>query len=305
MSPTAFLFAGQGVDMVSSAMAFARGSSRARELFDLAARGAHTDSERLFARGGRELASTRFAQPVLVALCLGIAEELRSHGIQADYAAGHSLGELTAWSALDAIGTEDAIDLAGERGRLMAREAERHPGGMLALVDANRSAVDVALRLGGTRGALALAARNAVDEWVLSGEEPALSLVAASFRSVRLRTPGAWHSPAMAGAVKELARALHAVPRSKLSGALVANGTGAVVEHEQEIPSLLAEQLVRPVDWVAVLQTLRGRGVRQFVTVGPGNVLRGLLRKNFGSEVCVLSTETPSELDETIGRLKS
>jgi [acyl-carrier-protein] S-malonyltransferase len=305
MDPTAFHWAGQGVDMVSSAMAFSRGSARARALLDHAARVAHTDRERLFARGGRELAATRLAQPVLVALCLAVCEELTSRGIQAHYAAGHSLGELAAWSALGAISTEHAIDLAGERGRLMGREAQRHPGGMLALVEASERRVDEALRLGGTRGALVLAARNAVDEWVLSGEEPALSLVAASFRSVRLPTPGAWHSPAMAGAVEELASALHAVPRGKLTGSLVGNRTGAVVEREDEIPSLLAEQLVRPMDWAAVLQTLRDRGVRQFVTVGPGKVLRGLLRKNFGSEVCVLSTETPSELDETIGRLLS
>ena len=303
MSPTAFIFAGQGVDMMPSAVAFSPCSARMRSLLDHAARVAGLDRDRVFARSGRELGSTRVAQPALIAICLAVVEALTERGIRPDYAAGHSLGELAAWSALGAISAEDAIDLAGERGRLMAREAKRHPGGMLALVNATASDVDAALALGRTRGALALAAQNAPDEWVLSGEAPALALVASRFRSVRLRTEGPWHSEAMAGAVEELSRTLHDVPRRKASGRLVANRTGAVVEHEDEIPALFADQLVQPIHWMTVLRTLRDRGVRRFVTVGPGKVLRGLLRKNFGTDVGALSTETPLELDQTIGEL--
>ncbi len=68
---------------------------------------------------------------------------------------------------------------------------------------------------------------------------------------------------------------------------------------------LLAAQLVRPVDWVAVLRTLGLRGIRRFVTIGPGRVLRGLVRKAFGSAATVLSTDTRADLDTTIRSLES
>jgi [acyl-carrier-protein] S-malonyltransferase len=150
-----------------------------------------------------------------------------------------------------------------------------------------------------------LAARNAPDEYVLSGDEAALSLVRLRFRSVRLATDGAWHSPAMAGAVEELERALRAVPRAETAGHLVLNHTGRIAERNDDVPSLLAAQLVWPIDWVAVLRTLRDKGVERFVTVGPGKFLRGSVRRTLGREVCVLSTETPRELDETMGALNA
>ncbi len=303
MEPTAFLFAGQGADLLHALRAFADHSSRTHDLLERARRFSGHDQD-LLERGGRALRSTRVSQPALVALCLAVCEELRVRGIPIECAAGHSLGELSAWSALGAISVEDAIDLAGERGRLMEREAERNPGAMLALVDANESSVDAALRLGRSLGTLVVSARNATDEWVLSGDETAIMAVASRFRSVRIPTPGAWHSPSMLAAVDELTRIFRAVPRSPMAGCFVANRTGEIVKDEAEGPTLLAEQLVHPVDWLGVLRTIRLRGVRRFVTVGPGRVLRGFVRKTFGSEALVMTTETPEELEATIGRLK-
>jgi [acyl-carrier-protein] S-malonyltransferase len=303
MSSIAFLFAGQGVDLLPAAHAFCGASAQVEHWFDRAAQAAGNDRAGLFAKGGRALSSTRVAQPALVALCLGVWCELARSGIRADYVAGHSLGELAAWSALGAINPEQAIDLAAERARLMEREAKRSPGGMLALVDVSEASVTEALRLGQTRGALTIAARNAPGEWVLSGEKPALSLVASRFRSVPIQTEGAWHSPAMVGAVQDLCRALQRAPQQMSSVRLIDSGTGAVIERQSEIPELLARHLVEPIDWIAVLRTLRVRGVRHFVTVGPGKVMRGLVRKNLGSELSILSTETPRELQQTIGQL--
>jgi [acyl-carrier-protein] S-malonyltransferase len=305
MTETAFLFPGQGTDIMTSVSAFASCLPHFGELLERAARMAGTTTERIFGRGGRELSSTRLAQPTLIALCLALTEALSREGIQPRFAAGHSLGELAAWSALGALRAEDAVDVAAERASLMAREAGQHPGSMLALVNACERSVEDALALGRTRGSLVLAARNAPDEWVLSGDAPALTVVACAHRCVRLSTDGAWHSPAMAGAVPGVARALGAVRRSPLTGRLVLNRGGRVAEHEDALPDVFAEQLVLPVDWMAVLRTLWNLGVRRFVTVGPGKVLRGTLRKNFGAEVSVLSTDTPGELERTIGELKA
>ena len=234
MGPVAFLFAGQGVDILPSAHSFCRESPRIRALLEHAAATAKMSADELLSRGGRHLSFTRLAQPALVALCLGVCEELTGRGIRPQFVAGHSLGELSAWSAIGAISTDEAVDLAAERGRLMAREAAHHPGGMVALVDEDEGGVDVALQLGRTRGSLVLAARNAPREWVLSGDESAISLVATRFRAVRLKTEGAWHSPAMAGAVDELARAARAIPQVAVSARLVQGRRGSIVQRPKK-----------------------------------------------------------------------
>jgi [acyl-carrier-protein] S-malonyltransferase len=298
----AVLFPGQGVDLAPALSAWL---PKCSELLECAGSAVGGDAARLLERGGRQLWLTQIAQPVLLALSLEVSKELASRGVGGEVAAGHSLGELAAWSALGGVEATAAIELAAERGRVMAREAERHPGGMVALVDVDEATVEDALRWGQQRAGLTVAARNAPDEWVLSGDEPALSAVLSRFRSVRLRTQGAWHSPAMEGAVDDVLAAFKALPRRALSGRLVANRTGDVVAFDSEIPELLAEQLVRPIQWMACLRTLHERGARRFVTIGPGKVLRGHVRKTLGHGVRVLSTETPSDLDQTVQELKS
>jgi [acyl-carrier-protein] S-malonyltransferase len=230
---------------------------------------------------------------------------------------GHSLGELAAWAAGGHVAAVDAIAVAALRGRVMAREASRHPGGMVAVrgrdaepartqrarsvglpAEAVESASEAraalepqdrvqhgvlarALAAGRARGSLVLAAENAPDERVVSGTEPALAAVLAAVPSARLPVAGAWHSPAMAGVVDELAAALAAVPARKPRALLVSNRTGAPAA-PVDVPALLAGQLVHPVRWVSVLETLRALGTTRYIVVGPGKLMRGLVRRTLG-----------------------
>jgi [acyl-carrier-protein] S-malonyltransferase len=226
----------------------------------LASQATGVDVQQLLRRGGRELARTEVLQPALVAVCLGVTRLL---GITPAVVAGHSLGELTAWAASGAISDADAIAVAALRGKLMAAAAARAPGGMIALHDVIEG--------------LCVAARNAPDEVVLSGPLAAIARVEREHSSKRLAVAGAWHSPAMADAVPELSRALHAIPRRAGVG-LVANRDGALVSDPDAIPDLLAQQLVRPIEWVAAQRTL-ARITRRWIVVGPGAVVRALARR--------------------------
>src|SRR5204862_5747814 len=152
------------------------------------------DVARLLARGGRELARPAILQPALVAACLCVAAELADAGVQPAVVCGHSLGELAAWAAGGQVAAHDAIAAAALRGRVMAREAERHPGGMVA-VHGGPAELRRALTAGRACGSLVLAAENARDEHVVSGTEPALAAVLAAVPSTRLPVAGAWHSP--------------------------------------------------------------------------------------------------------------
>ncbi|HKE18940.1 MAG TPA: ACP S-malonyltransferase [Kofleriaceae bacterium] len=289
----AFLFAGQGVDPPWVARDLLAEPAVA-ELVDLAGDAAGVDMERLLIRGGRELARPEVLQPALVAVSLGAFRLLARAGVRPDLAAGHSLGELSAWAACECVAAEDAVRAAALRGRLMAREAANRPGGMLALTGATHETCLEAVALGA--GSVCIAAHNAPDEWVLSGDLAALSRIAARFRGVRLAVAGAWHSPAMAGAVGELGAALASIPRRPGRARWVANRDGQVAD-EPLIPELLAGQLVRPIRWVAALRTLEASGCRRLVAVGPGKMLRALVRRTLGAGIEVEMAETLRDVE--------
>jgi [acyl-carrier-protein] S-malonyltransferase len=297
VSAVAFLFPGQGMEVPRMGLELARGHGPAGDLLDLASRVTGQDARRLLRRGGGALGRTEVLQPLLTAVSLGALRALSARGVRPDLVAGHSLGELAAWAAAGGISHEDAVSLAATRGRLMARQAALHPGGMAAL-RCGAEQVPAALERGRRRGALDLAAHNAPDEWVFSGDRPALRALAAAWPARPLQVSGPWHGRAMAGAADELRRAAAELAREQGAARLVCNDSGQEADPRQ-MPELLAGQLVRPVLWAASLATLVAAGVRDFVTLGPGRVLRGLARKNLGLSVRVHSTEDAAGLDHT------
>jgi [acyl-carrier-protein] S-malonyltransferase len=303
---TAWLFPGQGAQQPGMGLDLCARSPRAAALLEHAGRVAGgVDVLRVLARGEPAMDSSSFLQPVLTAITLAVAGELAAVGLRPDLVAGHSLGEVAAWSAAGCISAEDAVAAAGLRGRLMERAAEAHPGGMLAIVAGSEAAVAEALACGRAHGEIVLAARNSADQWVLSGDEAALRAVAAAFPALRLPVQGPWHSPAMAGVVEEWLAALLALPRVPGHAGFVANRDGRLVTDAERIPHLLAGQFTHPVAWWETMTTLGEAGVTRVVVVGPGKALRGLLRRHFRERVRLLLTEDGSDLSSTIEVLRS
>lgn len=291
----ALLFPGQGAEQPRMGLAFADALPGARELLALASEEVGADVPALLARGGARLEATNVLQPVLVAVALAASRALRAVGIVPDLVAGHSLGEVAAWSGSGAIAEEDAVRLAAVRGRLMHDAARSAPGGMIALVDCAPQQVEQALAVGSAHGRVALAARNSAGEWALSGDERALGAVLRCFPSRRLRVSGAWHSEAMRPAVEPLRAAARGLRRGEQRAQLVSGATGAVVESPERVPDLLAEQLVSPVRWADVMLALSGAGVRDFIVAGPCRILRGLIRKNLGAQARLHAAEGPDD----------
>ena len=163
--------------------------------------------------------------------------------------------------------------------------------------------VDEALAFGASHGQVGLAAWNSPDEAVVAGEPEALRRIAARWPNVPLDVAGAWHGPGMAPAVEELRAALRQAPRSCPDVGFICNRSGRVVDDPDDFPDILAEQLVRPVQWAATMQTLADSGVGTFVTIGPGRVLRWLLRRSLGPTVAVWGTESPADFERTVEAL--
>ena len=225
---------------------------------------------------------TRWAQPAIYCAALAGAREL---GVEGDVMAGHSLGEITALVAADAIGAEDGVRLVAARGRLMQEAAEETgDGGMTAVRarDDNRDAIaEVAAEAG-----VQIANDNAPDQLVLSGAVSALDTAEAllnerGIRGKRLPVAGAFHSPLMDPAVEPFRAAVEAIeigePRVPVYSCVTA-------EPFDDIRVRLVEAITHPVRWLDVMRALDARGVTEFVETGPGKVLTNLVKKALAPE---------------------
>jgi malonyl CoA-acyl carrier protein transacylase len=275
--PTSLLFPGQGSqtddmrDVVSDALP------------ELADRAAHEVGEDPFERVG---GGTQFAQPALY--CASVALWVLAGSPRADFIAGHSLGEVGALVAGGSISIEDGLWLAARRGELMQRIADsRPPGGMLALLGD-----ETATRRIAASHWLTVANDNAPGQLILSGRRDDLDAAASEAKGQRLKAmplavSGAFHTDAMAEAVPEFRAAL---ARIDVRAPRVPVFSSVTARPFDDIRAELAQALVRPVRWRETLFALRDRGVERFVEVGPGKVLKGLVRRTLPEvEATVLS----------------
>ena len=218
---------------------------------------------------------TRFAQPAL--FCASVALWSRAGCPEPDLVAGHSLGELAALVAAGSLTAEDGLHLAARRGCLMQEASEAAPGGgMVALLGESEAAREIAEDHG-----LTVANDNAPGQLVLSGPVEACEKAGAEARerglkAKRLPVAGAFHAPAMAPAVAEFEWALGEV---EVREPTLLAFSGVTAQPFDDIRARLAEAILRPVLWRQTLLAMRRSGASRFVEVGPGKVLRGLVRR--------------------------
>lgn len=293
----ALLFPGQGEDIVHGLRTWYEESDPVRRLVNRAAEELGRSPSSLFARGGFALRETEVFQPLSTALSLGIFEELSNRGIVPDLVGGHSLGEVPAVAAAGLVTPEAAVRLAAVRGRLMQAESRDRPGGMVVIPESDPSVVGSILAEAGRWGTVVVAAYNAPGQVAISGTHRALGRVSELTGATLLPVSGAWHSPAMAGAVD----AFRETVRSTLTGTfrirMTFNRTGRVESDPRCVPDLLAGQLVRPVRWTVQMKLMARTGLTDVVTPGPARALRGLVRACLGERVTINATETPAGLN--------
>lgn len=291
---TAVLFGGQGTQYVGIGQRLAEASPFGRSLLDRVSEQVGVDVRRLAAQGRPELERTEILQPLLVAVAMGTWRWWRERAAAAPaVVAGHSLGELSAWAASGEIDAIEAVDLAVERGRIMAAAAAASPGSMAAFRTADR----VRLVAAAARGGLSLAAVNTPEDLVFAGPRMSLRSLARRFEGGVLAVSGPWHSPGMAAAVEPFERAAAALKRKPRQSVWLSAASGAPVG---DAPRELARHLVQPIDWVSVVASLLQRGVERFVVLGPGRPLRTWVRRNARPSTPRIEVyEEPSE-DEVV-----
>ncbi|MBA2670318.1 MAG: ACP S-malonyltransferase, partial [Gemmatimonadetes bacterium] len=222
-------------------------------------------------------------------------------------AAGHSLGEFSAYVAADAMDFADAVRTVRRRGELMFDSGARRPGTMAAILGLDDATADaVCSEASSTTQVVVPANYNAPGQIVISGDVAAverageLAREAGAKRVLPLNVSGAFHSPLMKVAEDGLREQLSTVSFRDPSFPVVSNVTARAVASGGTARDLLVEQLTSPVRWVASLHSILETGPGGLIEIGPGSVLAGLL-KRVSREVPVRSLGTAQEVESYLG----
>lgn len=300
MGSVAFLFAGQGAQHPAMGVDLIEASPAAAEVFAIADEVRPGTSEQCRSASREELSQTENTQPCVFVHDLAAAIALRERGVVPAACAGFSLGEVAALTFAGVFDTRAGFELVCERAALMAAAAERHPGGMRAVIKLDAVQVE------------GLAKQAGEDCWPVNYNSPQQTVVAgapdalqnldalvkeAGGRAMKVAVSGAFHSPYMAEATEGLATYIQAghAP-SPLLIPVMANMTAAPYPADPQAASeVLANQVSHAVRWVDTLHALQDQGIDTFIEVGPGKTLSGLVKRTL-SDVRVYSCETAEQV---------
>jgi [acyl-carrier-protein] S-malonyltransferase len=245
---------------------------------------------------------TNHAQPAILAHSAAVLAVLGERVGTVVAAAGHSLGEYSAYLAARALSVPAAARLVRRRGELMLEAGQARPGTMAAVLGLRTAAVEDICREVSAEGVgvVVPANLNAPDQTVISGDPHAAARAgeacraAGAKRVVPLKVSGAFHSPLMVPAVAGLRQALAEAGLRAPAFPVIANATAAAVTQAAEAQRLLLEQLTAPVRWVDSMRAAAALAPdAMFLEVGPGNVLSGLLKRIVPEARCVTLGTVP------------
>lgn len=282
------LFPGQGSQFVGMGRDLAETFPEAAEIFDEADDTLGLPISKLCWDGPEdELTLTMNAQPAILIHSVAVWRVIARIGLAPTVAAGHSLGEFSAYVAAGTFTFPDALRAVRRRGELMYESGTERPGTMAAVLGLDDAVVEAACAQASVEcsGTVVAANFNAPGQVVISGDTKSVEVAdrllraAGAKRVIPLNVSGAFHSPLMRVAEEGLLDQLEATEFRDPGFPVVSNVTASPVHDGSTARSLLIEQLTSPVRWVASMQAMLAAGVTSFIEIGPGNVLSGLLRR--------------------------
>ena len=287
---TAFLFPGQGSQFVGMGKELKDQFAAVKEIFEQLDEICQRPISKLCFEGPMdELTITENLQPAITAVNLACLAALNESGVNAIVSAGHSLGEYAALVSAGVIGSYDALRLAQKRGALMHREALANPGDMVAVIGMDANGVQEVIREAKGKDILAIANHNTAQQVVITGEKEPVSRAVVlvkerTGRAISLKVSGAWHCELMRGAVDDFRQFMEEIPFAEPKSTMLFNATARRESAPEIIKDIMAKQLVSPVRWYDIMLVMLKSGVKNFVEVGPKNVLAGLLKKTVSSD---------------------
>ena len=304
---TAFVFPGQGSQAVGMGMPLAEAAPEAARVFKLADKVLGYPLSQVCWHGPEtDLNSTQYTQPALLTHSIAVLEVFKARypGFTPACTAGHSMGEYSALVAAGAISFDDALLLTRERGEAMRYAGEVHPGGMSAVLGLDVKEVEGACDEASSQsgGTVNIANDNCTGQVVISGDENALALAhgllenAGARKVIRLAVSIAAHSPFMIPAQDRLNEAIAAASIHDPLIPVVGNVSAKPLSSTEEIREDLSSQLTSRVRWTESIERMAHMGVVNFIEMGSGTVLTGLLRR-IDAQARGISLDSPSSWD--------
>jgi [acyl-carrier-protein] S-malonyltransferase len=286
MKQIAYLFPGQGSQYIGMGKDLYENYSEAKQTYDQANQFYGADIRKICFDGPQaELQKTRFAQPAIFVTSIAALRVFEARFKPADEqvvaAAGLSLGEATALTAAGALSFEDSVKFVKARGQFMDEASEERPGTMAAIMGLSLEQIEaVCEQTGAEVGNL-----NAPSQIVISGKTDCVARAieackaAGAKRAIPLDVSGAFHSSCMEPACQRIAEALKSVNVQKPKFDVISNLTASSEMSPDKIKNILVNQMNHRTLWEASMLHLSGRGVKKYYELGPGKVLKGLMRK--------------------------
>lgn len=290
----AFLFAGQGAQYIGMGKELAD-SSAFKEVFEYLP----SNLQKICFEGPAEdLNNTLNAQPCLVAVSLGIAKVLKSHGIDCEYAAGLSLGEYTALAYSDALSVKDVFELVRKRSEIMSNAVPKNTG-MAAIFSCEAKVIEDVIK---DIKNVEIANYNSPKQIVITGsmegiDEAILKLKDLGYKSKKLNVSGAFHSSYLNNASEELFTVLKEVDFKEPNKKIVFNTVGKTSDEDVKI--LLKNQIKSSVKFMQSIEFMIENGVDTFIEIGPGKVLTGLV-KQINPDVNIYSVENLESVGKVV-----
>ena len=308
MKKTAILFPGQGSQEVGMGARMAASFSSAAQCFEQASDVlGYSVTELCFHDPNNLLNQTEYSQPALYTTCMAywntVSEQFGPRIFPFCFA-GHSLGQFTALGSANSYSFDDGLLLVHKRASLMAEAGKQAPGGMAVVIGGDLlSLQQTCATLQQQHGyVLVIANDNAPGQVVLSGDLAALQAIKdlksqlgyKLFRQLPISV--ACHSARMSIVQPDFDHSINATPFEPAAAPLMANTSATLIQAPDPIRSELKEQLCGPVRWQESILALSALGIEQFLEIGPGEVLTGLVKRILPSAECIHFSH-PEDLD--------
>ncbi len=313
MGKVAFLFPGQGSQVVGMGREFFEQEPAARKIFEEADQVlGYALSQICFEGPEEELRLTYHTQPALFTTSAAILQVLREHFVfTPDYAAGHSLGEYTAFYAAGSLDFAKGVTLVNKRGIFMEQAVPAGQGAMSAILGMERQALSEVCAAVSSEGLVVeLANLNCPGQIVISGSKAGVDEAGirakadGAKRVLPLSVSGPFHSSLMKPAADKMEGVLRSYTEFQDPQIpVIANVSASAVTSKEQMIDALIEQVYSPVLWEDSIQTLIAAGVDHFVEIGSGSVLTGLVKK-IDRNVKVFSINSISTLEQWVEEMR-